>query len=63
MINKIKELWADSTNRKVIILFIGIVILLIISLFFSAEQNGTANAIKSSIYRTKKICCVTSWMI
>ena len=50
MINKIKELWADSTNRKVIFLFIGIVILLIISLFFSAEQNGTANAIKSSIY-------------
>ena len=37
MINKIKELWADSTNRKVIILFIGIVILLIASLFF--QQN------------------------
>jgi len=37
MINKIKELWADSTNRKVIFLFIGIVILLIISLFF--QQN------------------------
>ena len=37
MINKIKELWADSTNRKVIILFIGIVILLIVSLFF--QQN------------------------
>ena len=37
MINKIKELWADSNNRKVIILFIGIVILLIISLFF--QQN------------------------
>ena len=37
MINKIKELWVDSTNRKVIILFIGIVILLIISLFF--QQN------------------------
>ena len=37
MINKIKELWADSTNRKVIILFIGIVILLVISLFF--QQN------------------------
>jgi len=37
MINKFKELWADSTNRKVIILFIGIVILLIISLFF--QQN------------------------
>jgi len=37
MINKIKELWADSTNRKVIILFLGIVILLIISLFF--QQN------------------------
>ena len=37
MINKFKELWADLTNRKVIILFIGIVILLIVSLFF--QQN------------------------
>ena len=37
MINKIKELWVDSANRKVIILFIGIVVLLIISLFF--QQN------------------------
>ena len=37
MINKIKALWLDSNNRKVIILFIGIVILLIISLFF--QQN------------------------
>ena len=37
MINKIKVLWADSTNRKVIILFIGVVILLISTLFF--QQN------------------------
>ena len=37
MINKIKELWLESANRKVIILFIGIVILLVISLFF--QQN------------------------
>ena len=40
MINKIKELWADSTNRKVIILFIGIVIVLIISLFFQHNRMG-----------------------
>ena len=50
MMNKIKELLSNSTARKTIILFLGIVILLIISLFFSEEQNGTANAIKSSIY-------------
>jgi prefoldin subunit 5 len=37
MINKFKELWADAGNRKVIILFIGIVVLLIASLFF--QQN------------------------
>ena len=37
MINKIKELWLDLNYRKVIILFLGIVILLISSLFF--QQN------------------------
>ena len=37
MIDKIKELWVDSTSRKAIFLFIGIIILLIISLFF--QQN------------------------
>ena len=37
MVNKFKELWADAGNRKVIILFIGIVFLLIASLFF--QQN------------------------
>ena len=37
MMNKIKELWSNSTARKIIILFIGIVILLIFSLFF--QQN------------------------
>ena len=37
MINKLKELWADAGNRKVIILFFGIVILFIASLFF--QQN------------------------
>ena len=35
--NKIKELWLNSTTRKIIILFLGIVISLIISLFF--QQN------------------------
>ena len=38
MINKIKDLWADSTNRKVLILFIGIVILFICSLFFQKSR-------------------------
>ena len=37
MINKLKALWADTGNRKVIILFIGVVVLLIASLFF--QQN------------------------
>ena len=37
MVNKFKELWADAGNRKVIILFFGIVLLLIASLFF--QQN------------------------
>ena len=37
MMNKIKELWSNSTARKIIILFLGIVILLIGSLFF--QQN------------------------
>ncbi len=37
MINKLKALWADATNRKVIILFVGIVVVLIASLFF--QQN------------------------
>ena len=37
MINKFRELWADAGNRKVIILFLGIVVVLIASLFF--QQN------------------------
>jgi len=37
MINKLKALWVDTGNRKVIILFIGVVVLLIASLFF--QQN------------------------
>lgn len=37
MINKFKELWADAGNRKIIILFFGIVVALIASLFF--QQN------------------------
>jgi hypothetical protein len=37
MVNKFKELWLDAGNRKVIILFFGIVLLLIASLFF--QQN------------------------
>ena len=37
MINKFKELWRDSTNRKIIILFFAIVVILIASLFF--QQN------------------------
>jgi len=37
MINKFKELWRDSTNRKIIILFFTIVVILIASLFF--QQN------------------------
>jgi len=38
MISKIKELWADSTKRKVIILFSGIVVLFIAFLFFHENR-------------------------
>ena len=40
MISKIKELWADSTNRKVMVLFTGIIILLITFLFFQQNRMG-----------------------
>ena len=38
MINKLKALWVDTGNRKVIILFIGVVVLLIASLFFQQKN-------------------------
>jgi hypothetical protein len=47
MISKIKELWADSTNRKAITLFIGIVVPLIAFLFF--QQNIIINQNEQAI--------------
>ena len=55
MINKFKELWVDSTNRKVIILFIGIVILLIISLFLLQNRMEQQMQLKVQFIEQKNM--------
>ncbi len=55
MINKIKELWEDSTNRRVIILFIGIVILLIVSLFFQQHRMEQQMQLKVQFIEQKNM--------
>ncbi len=38
MLNRLKEFWADPGGRKIIILFLGIILVLIASLFFQQDK-------------------------
>ena len=55
MMNKIKELLSNSTARKTIILFLGIVILLIISLFFQQKRMEQQMQLKVQFIEQKNM--------
>lgn len=53
--NKIKALWEDSFGRKVIIFFIGVVLLLIVSLFFQQEKMEQQMELKVQFIEQKNM--------
>ena len=55
MINKFKELWTDAGNRKVIILFLGIVVVLIASLFFQQDKMEQQMQLKVQFIEQKNM--------
>ena len=54
MLNKLKLLFANTDKSRIVYFFLFIVIILSASLYLQKKQDGATNAIKGSVYRTKK---------